>query len=163
MYKRQLLKLSLMAFRPELTVVFRLFIPLETAVLISDIAVVTVFLMLAQLVVVLLLTAVQVFAMVFLMTPIAVALLFFMAVKDAVIVLLILLHWLAVLDFTAVQEESKMCIRDSVRTERTECGAIIKVQGGIPPVHGEDTHGVIGAAGSQRRIVCHRHRRFLCF
>ena len=63
-------------------------------------------LMLLQLVVVLLLTAVQVFAMVFFMTPIAVALALRIDVSAEVIVPLIPLHWLAVPERTEAQEAS---------------------------------------------------------
>lgn len=86
-----------MSFSAELTVDFRLFIPLDTADLISDMAFVTVVLMFDQLVLVLLLIAVHVLATVFLMTPIAVLTLFFIVVSAEVMVLPMLLHLLVVL------------------------------------------------------------------
>lgn len=90
----------------ELTVDFRLFIPLDTADLISDIAFVTVVLMFDQLVLVLLPIAVHVLATVFLMTPIAVLTLFFIVVSAKVMVLPMPLHLLVVLLLTDSQEDS---------------------------------------------------------
>lgn len=101
-----LLKLDLISPSAELTVFFRLFIPLDTADLISDMAFVTMVLIFDQLVLVLLLIAAYVLAMVFLMTLIAVETLFFIVVRDEVTVLPMPLYLLVVLLLTDSQEES---------------------------------------------------------